>query len=225
MQRTRRSAGKVPDIRDSPPKIPSRAKKRKVLPEQNDVDEVASVEVPVAPAAPKARPRPRPVLKRSVRNANTSNIRQGSPSAPSAARPDASTAAPRFSRRSRSPATRKEDEGGGDLDTSSTSLKPRSRSPARPDASTAAPRESRRSRSPATGKEDEGGRELDTPCQGSPRSGPRSGSGSSSGLRSGPRSRLRSDLSPRSVPRFPLRSCAPAPATPPELRFRIPRGL
>ncbi|KAJ7073348.1 hypothetical protein B0H15DRAFT_957259 [Mycena belliarum] len=162
MQRTTRSAGKVPDIRDSPPKIPSRAKKRKVLPE-NDVDEVASVEVPVAPAAPKARPRPRPVLKRSIRNANTSNIRQGSPSAPSAARPDASTAAPRGSRRSRSPATRKEDEGGGDLDTSSTSLKPRSRSPARPDASTAAPRESRRSRSPATRKKDEGGLELDMP--------------------------------------------------------------
>ncbi|KAJ7065152.1 hypothetical protein B0H15DRAFT_794587 [Mycena belliarum] len=62
-------------------------------------------------------------------------------------------------------------------------------------------------------------------CQGSPRSGPRSGSGSGSGLRSDPRSCLRSDLSPRSAPRFPLRSCAPAPATPPELRFQIPRGL
>ncbi|KAJ7065103.1 hypothetical protein B0H15DRAFT_973676 [Mycena belliarum] len=67
--------------------------------------------------------------------------------------------------------------------------------------------------------------ELSSALLGSPRSGPRSGSGSGSGLRSGPRSRLRSDLSPRSVPRFPLRSCAPAPATPPELRFRIPRGL
>ncbi|KAJ7076250.1 hypothetical protein B0H15DRAFT_955776 [Mycena belliarum] len=73
-------------------------------------------------------------------------------------------------------------------------------------------------------------------CQGSPRSGPRSGSGSGSGsgLRSGPRPRLRSDLrpSPRSLrrslrrsPRRSLRPRSPAPATPPELRFRIPRGL
>ncbi|KAJ7066837.1 hypothetical protein B0H15DRAFT_958330 [Mycena belliarum] len=69
-------------------------------------------------------------------------------------------------------------------------------------------------------------------CQGSPRSGPRSGSGSGSGsgLRSGPRPRLRSDLrpSPRSLRRSPRRSLrprSPAPATPPELRFRIPRGL
>ncbi|KAJ7093849.1 hypothetical protein B0H15DRAFT_904851 [Mycena belliarum] len=69
-------------------------------------------------------------------------------------------------------------------------------------------------------------------CQGSPRSGPRSGSGSGSGsgLRSGPRPCLRSDLRPspcslRRSPRRSLRPRSPAPATPPELRFRIPRGL